>query len=81
MSRLWEDCNHNINLFLFIHTLLGAVYGICAWSVISLFALKSVTWMLCFGGYGAFFVGFVGGILFVWEHTGKNNGSQRAEDE
>lgn len=71
MSRLWNMCGHKNSIFLFWHTMLGMLYGICAWSVVSLFALKSVTWMLCFAGYGAFFFGFLGGVWYIWQHTGR----------
>lgn len=74
MKRLWDVCNHKIGWFLCAQMLLGAFYGICVWSVLSLFILKDVIWMLCFGGYGAFILGFLNGVFFLWKCDEKVEG-------
>lgn len=54
----------NTNLFWIICVILGAVIGLILWSVISLFALKSIVWLLTFVGYGVV-IGFIGGYLYI----------------
>ena len=79
MSRIWNFCiNQNINeenkvkVFLAANTALFGLLGLLVWAVVSLFALKDISWMFCFAGYAAFVPGFLGGIFFVWKHDRKD---------
>ena len=77
-DMIWQYCQRKtwkrdtkINLFLFLHTIIWAIAGICLWSLVSIFILRDIGWMLTFVGYAAFFPGFIGGIMFLWSHDTK----------
>ena len=40
--------------------------GLLVWGVVRVFALDALPWALCFMGYPGFFIGFIGGIFFLW---------------
>lgn len=78
MDMIWQYCQRKtwkrdtkINLFLFLHTIIWAIAGICLWSLVSIFILRYIGWMLTFAGYAAFFPGFIGGIMCLWNHDKK----------
>lgn len=52
----------NTGVYLLMCMLAGALVGLILWAVVSLFALKSVIWLITFMGYGMF-LGFLGGFL------------------
>ncbi len=51
--------------------IIWAIAGICLWSLVSIFILRDIGWMLTFAGHAAFFPGFIGGIMFLWSHDKK----------
>lgn len=56
----------NYKLYLLIRVVGCAVIGALIWSIISIFALKGVTWLMVFAGYSAFFPGFLCGIVKLY---------------
>ena len=61
MDMIWQYCQRKawkrdtkINLFLFLHTIIWAIAGICLWSLVSIFILRDIGWMLTFAGHAAF---------------------------
>ncbi len=71
MSHLWKWCKKNTNVFLIMNTLVFALLGAAVWGFVSIFALRGVSWLFCFAGYGGFAPGFCGGIFFMWKHAGE----------
>ena len=74
METLWKNVNvswrsdrANRNLFLFLNTVIFALLGLLIWFFVQFFALRSIVWAFGFMGYPGFFVGFIGGILFLWK--------------
>ena len=75
MNTIWNYL-HKLNigttlqifLFLFSTTLLSCVMGFIAWYALHFFVLNSISWAISFIGYTGFFVGFFGGILYLYRH-------------
>ena len=72
MGILWEwlekkkmDEESKMQLFLFFNTINFGIIGFLVWLVVSRFALHSLTWVLCFIGYSGFFIGYIGGFIFL----------------
>lgn len=61
---MYEWIKRNERLFLVICMICGGVIASVMWSVVSLFALKSVVWLVTFTGYGII-IGFIGGYLYI----------------
>lgn len=40
-------------------------YRCTLWGVVSLVALKGISWLIIFAGYAIVFPGFLGGVLFA----------------
>lgn len=75
MKRTWQKINSYMfkkdtknRLFLLIQILWSGVLGAIAWGVIGRLFLPGMDWLLCFIGYPAIFVGFFGGILYLYNH-------------
>ncbi len=67
VNKRYANDNKKISYFLMANVLFWGVTGFLIWAVIQLFALKTIDYALCFAGYPAFFIGIVGGTLFLWE--------------
>ena len=72
MSGLWkwvDDKNISreakTGIFLFFNSILWGVIGFVTWIFVSMFALSTWDWALCFVGYPGFFVGYIGGFIFL----------------
>lgn len=72
MSYLWNymekqnwSCEKKVNWFIRGNMILFGVLGLALWSVVQIFAFQTVEWMICFIGYPAFFLGCIGGILWL----------------
>ncbi len=66
-NKNWTDTNKG-RLFLLITTLLFSILGYGVWFAIHFFALDKIPWALVFTGYPGFFIGFVGGIIYLDRH-------------
>lgn len=51
--------------FLLTNALLCGGIGAALWGVVSLVALKGISWLIIFAGYAIVFPGFLGGVLFA----------------
>lgn len=67
-KRNMKQRNSNL-LFLFMNILMWSFFGLLVWLLFRCFGLDSVSYMICFAGYPGYFVGFIGGILFLWNKT------------
>lgn len=72
MSVLWKwisqrklSRGNKARLFLLLNSLIYSVAGILAWLLVRKFALGTWDWALCFVGYPGFFIGYIGGFLFL----------------
>lgn len=73
MEMLWKTVNKpcrsektNGNIFLFLNTIIFTCLGLMVWLVVRFFALETIDWAICFAGYSGCFIGFIGGVLFLW---------------
>lgn len=72
MSKLWDWVNEKnfssvikVRMFLLINCIKYGIQGLIVWMLISRFALNSYDWALCFTGYPGFFIGYIGGLIFL----------------
>lgn len=75
MRKLWNIVNeYKLNSFvknkIFITLLIAIniVLGAAIWLLAGRFYLPGIDWLICFMGYPAFVVGFMGGILYLYNH-------------
>lgn len=54
-------------IFILINTLVFTIIGFSLWFIIHFFILKNFIWCICFSGYAGYFLGFLGGILYLWK--------------
>ncbi len=72
METLWEILTktkwaaaHIASLFLFCNIIVWSLAGFIVWFVIQFFSLRSAEWAVCFAGYAGYYIGLVGGIIFI----------------
>ena len=72
MRKLWDFWQNKkygkksmTGWFLLTNALLCGVIGAALWGVVSLVALKGISWLIIFAGYAIVFPGFLGGVLFA----------------
>lgn len=73
MEIIWNMVNRRegterwkVRRFLFLNTVLWALVGFAAWGVVHFFALNTVGWAVSFSGYAGYFIGWLGGVVFLW---------------
>lgn len=73
MSGLWEWMNGKnfskegkVIGFLLINCLKYSALGLGLWLIVSRFALTTYDWAICFTLYPGFFIGYIGGTIFLW---------------
>lgn len=78
MSTIWnkiESFNisnrHKTYMFISLTVALSSLLGFMVWYPLHFYMLKEFTWMLCFIGYFGFFIGFIGGTLFLYNNDTK----------
>lgn len=75
MNALWMAVNgftmksttKNI-IYVGLRMLANVVIGGIAWCLVGRLFLPQIEWLICFMGYQAVFVGFLGGILYLYNH-------------
>ena len=72
MRKLWDFWKNKkygkksmTGWFLLTNALLCGGIGAALWGVVSLVALKGISWLIIFAGYAIVFPGFLGGVLFA----------------
>ncbi len=75
MKRLWNVINEmNIKkkiknkLYIGVLIAINIVMGGVAWLLFGRLVLPEIEWLFCFMGYPAIFIGFFGGILYLYNH-------------
>lgn len=73
MSCLWkwvDSRKHSkevkIKIFIALNCLQFSALGFLLWLVVSRFALSTYDWAICFIGYPGFFIGYIGGFIFLY---------------
>ena len=72
MRKLWDFWKNKkygkksmTGWFLLTNAVLCGGIGAALWGVVSLVALKGISWLIIFAGYAIVFPGFLGGVLFA----------------
>ena len=75
MERLWNAINETKiskatknKLYLGVLIAINVLIGGGAWLLLGRLILPGIDWLLCFMGYPAIFIGFFGGILYLYNH-------------
>ncbi len=75
MKRLWNAINETKiskatknKLYLGVLIAINVLIGGGAWLLLGRLVLPGIDWLLCFMGYPAIFIGFFGGILYLYNH-------------
>ncbi len=75
MKRLWNVINEmkikkeiKNKLYLGVSIAISIVMGGVAWVLFGRLVLPGIDWLLCFMGCPAIFIGFFGGILYLYNH-------------
>ncbi len=75
MKRLWNVVNGldsrsdvKTKIFLWIWVLANIGIGAGLWLLFGRLFLPEIKWLFCFMGYPAIFIGFFGGILYLYNH-------------
>lgn len=75
MKRLWNWVNRlkvkaNVKNGVFVGglTLGSAVFGAVVWLLAGRYYFQGVSWLCCFVGYPAVFVGIFGGTLYLYNN-------------
>lgn len=72
MNRLWNGINKlnyayemKIRIFLALNSIIYGLLGLAAWILIRNAACFSAEYIICFVGYPGFFIGYLGGFIFL----------------
>lgn len=75
MKQLWNVINGlearkdvKAKVFLWLLAVANILIGAGLWLLIGRIFLPGTDWLLCFMGYPAIFIGFFGGILYLYNH-------------
>ena len=75
MSKIWSFVNdlkvkknHKITMFIWFTTILYGLTGGLIWGLIGRLILPEITWLFCFIGYPAVFMGLFGGAIYLYNH-------------
>lgn len=55
-------------LFVLIMIILSMLAGGGIWGLAARFWLPEITWLICFMGYPGIFVGFLGSVIYLYNH-------------
>lgn len=52
--------------FLICSVFFYAMIGLISWAIVGRLFFEQIEWFVCFVGYPGFFLGFVGGIMYLF---------------
>lgn len=67
-KKFWDNLK-KAYIFLLANILVCSLIGFLLWRIIFSHSLEGIDWMLCFIGYPAFFIGFLGGLMTLYNHS------------
>lgn len=72
MNYLWNyidkkdfSTKGKIRSFLFLNCSISGVFGCLLWLIVSMFVYVTFENAICFVGYSVYFLGFLGGLIFL----------------
>ncbi len=75
MKKLWNIINRletkksmKNRIFLVSLIFVNIVIGGTIWLLIGRLLLPGIDWLICFMGYPVVFIGFFGGVLYLYNH-------------
>ena len=75
MKTLWNFVNtlklntvHKNQVFLALSTAGSCLFGLLIWYLIHFFTLNTMPWLFCFISYPGFFIGIIGGVIYLYQH-------------
>ncbi len=75
MKKLWNVINQlragksmKNRIYLMLLILINIIIGGAIWLLIGRLLLPGIEWLICFMGYPAVFIGFFGGVLYLYNH-------------
>ena len=68
INSLYVKCETKNLLFLALSTVGCALLGAAVWLLAGSWFLPDKVWFICFSGYSAVFIGYIGGILYLFGH-------------
>lgn len=75
MKFLWEKIQslkigirYKSKLYIFILMMLMAIVGVVIWLIIGRRFLPGIDWLICFIGYPAVLLGYLGGLIYLCNH-------------
>jgi hypothetical protein len=78
MKQLWNVVNgldvrkdSKARVFLWLLAVANILIGAGLWLLIGRIFLPGTEWLICFMGYPAIFIGFLGGLLYLCNHEFK----------
>lgn len=66
ISTLHMTTEQKQNVFIMFNVLICGIMGAVLWAVVGRYMLSSLSWLFCFMGYPAVFIGFCGSILYLY---------------
>lgn len=64
-AKPWDEARKT-HCFLFLNALLFAAVGLGVWFALHFFVLNTISWAICFTSYPGFFIGVLGGVLYLY---------------
>ena len=68
INELNIKANSKSALFIFIMVVITGGLGGIAWLIAGRWFLADFWWLVCFIGYPAVFFGFLGGVIYLYNH-------------
>ncbi len=75
MRKLWNvlnglDIKYDVKTAIFLCVSVAVNLGLGAglWFLFGRILLPEIEWLFCFMGYPAIFVGFLGGVIYLYSH-------------
>lgn len=75
MNKLWNAINKlrikknmKNKLFLSVLIIINLIFGFLLWMALGRFVLLGIDWLVCFLGYPAYFIGYFGGTIYLYNH-------------
>jgi len=62
------DTTMKNRLYLGLMILINIVIGGIVWLTVGRLIFPEINWLFCFMGYPAIFIGFFGGVLYLYNH-------------
>ena len=66
-QRICKEQKKSQHIFLWLNTVFFGVIGFLVWLVLRNLNLNNWDWAVVFAGYPAFFIGILGGILYLYK--------------